>query len=150
MKSESDRKKICAVRGPVHVGPNYIVLGLDVVYTQVCEAAKSFAHTNRDDFIRAKGVILLAGFMGQPSGLFAIQSVQVLCQVAKLPDCLLSFLHIGCVRACLNFMKFHRDKVAREGASNHYLDAVNLIQRCVRTIEETSRLSDSLTARLRI
>jgi hypothetical protein len=124
-----ERQIICGLRGPVHVGEKYMLLILDIILALVSPGpGDDLAQSNREDLVRANGIVVLCCFVASPTGPFAAISVRILTQVAKCGESIKSMIHNGMARAVLKYIVYV-SKSLNALVSNMYLDAVNIIQR---------------------
>lgn len=72
MQKKSERSVIGGMRGPVHIGPLYMKLIMDIVITLVSESGGNLAHGNRQDLVRHNCITLLACYLANPSSQFAM------------------------------------------------------------------------------
>lgn len=93
-------------RGPVHVGPRYFALILEVLLSMVQDRAASFAQGNRDEVVHAGGCVMLCQLLGVPHGPHAHLAAQIMAEVSKTPDALSPLLHSGCLRAVTGLVLF--------------------------------------------
>ena len=71
-------------RGPIHLPCKYTLLGMEIILSLVSEKGLDYASANREDVVRANGLILMAGFLSAPTSAFAELAAQILAHVAKV------------------------------------------------------------------
>ena len=128
IQKKEERKIHGGLRGPVHIRAVYMKLGMEILTTLLSETGGALAHSNRVDFVRYQGVVMVTGYVGAPTSQFADHAVKLMTNVAKCADSLYEMLYNGMAAAVLKYIK-HITHVLKSTVSNNFLDAVNIIQR---------------------
>eukprot|EP01034_Spumella_vulgaris_P029563 gene29563-36632_t len=126
------------LRGPIHVGPKYTELTLEIILHLLSSKAGQLAQSNREDVVRSQGCILLASYLAFPTGRFSFVSAAILANIAKVSESFEPLLKSGCLYAAVKVLKYLRligigtqnikeRKGARYPMLQAYVDCVSII-----------------------
>lgn len=104
--TETHRAMCGGVRGPAHIRPHHIILGLETTLHLVGAEAGSNAPPNREDVVYSHGIIMLSTYLACCSGPFSELANKILCWVSKSPESVLSMLQSGVVQSLERYFKY--------------------------------------------
>jgi len=105
----SNKQKIFGSIGPVHIGPIYTKILLEIIAFLVSDEAGADATSNRVDVVSGFGCILLAVLFSNPYGAYASTVSSILASISAAGESLHPFLNCGCVNQCVKYMKYLKD-----------------------------------------
>jgi hypothetical protein len=131
--------QVGGLRGPIHIGPTYCKLVLEIILHLISDAADKRAHGNREDVVRANGCVLLTTFLASPSGPFSRLAAAILSNLSNVWESFLPMLTSGCISSAVKSMHYLRtvldvgkvglvpnkhEKVSAQGAYESCLDLI--------------------------
>lgn len=125
---KADKTILYGIKGPIHILPKFVVLGLETVEYLVCKKSKDLVHHNREDLIYSQGIILLCTFMTATRSSMSQLSLRILHHVSLSPHSLSGMLKTGVVFGCLKFIQYHR-RSGEHFRKNNMIEALEVIGR---------------------
>lgn len=108
LQSPEERCTAMGYRSPVHIGPKYSSLVMEILLSLVSENATKMAQVNREELVRSGGCILLAQMLGIPQSPFVAIAAQILSHVSKIAESLSPIIHSGCIVAGVKGINYFR------------------------------------------